>query len=331
MRRTTLLLLAAAAFHPVTAAQPAMSGPLSAAWSLDGRWRGVATDEKTGVIHALGGDRFAEIDVEGRIRHESQLPKLTEERLLRLGTSPRVALVTFTTWGLTGVVARGVRGDRLWSYNVPDGVDDVWVSDVDGDKMDEVVVGYNGRSGVHVLDGNGRLRWKYTGIGNVWKVAAGDVLGLGTPQVVTTSALGHIHIFNGADGTGRQDIASPSLYASVVRVRKVRPEDEAATIFAAGSSNDTGASTAMAFSGSGTMKWRRDFGGKVYTAAVAPSRPWLALGTREGEVHIIDAVRGEVIGIVSAQGYAEVGWAVDPPLLLVATGEALNAFRVGAN
>ena len=329
MRRTTLLLLAAAVFQSVTAAQPAMSGPLSAAWSLDGRWRGVATDEKTGVIHALGGDRIAEIDVDGRIRHESQLPKLTEERLLRLGTSPRVALVTFTTWGLTGVVARGVRGDRLWSYNVPDGVDDVWVSDVDGDKMDEIVVGYNGRGGVHVLDGNGRLRWKYTGIGNVWKVAAGDVLGLGTPQVVTTSALGQIHIFNGADGTGRQDIASPSLYASVVRVRKVRPEDEAATIFAA--RNDRGVTTAVALSGSGDRKWSVDFGGSVHTAAVAPSRPWLALGTREGEVHVIDAVRGEVIGIVSAQGYAEVGWAVDPPLLLVATGEALNAFHVGAN
>jgi hypothetical protein len=203
------------------------------------------------------------------------------------------------------------------------------VSDVDGDKLDDVVVGYNGSGGVHVLDGNGRLRWKSTAVGNVWKVAAGDVLGVGTPQVVVTSG-GKIHLFNGADGTGHQDIPSPPLYPNVVRVRKLLG-DAAATIFAAGHNGNTGASTAMSLSGTGARKWRRDFGGAVHTAAVAPSRPWLALGTREGEVHVIDAVRGEVIGIVSAQGYAEVGWAVDPPLLIVATGEALNAFRVGVN
>src|SRR5262245_45677046 len=284
MRRITLLLLAAAAFHPLATPQPTVSGPLSAAWSLEGRWTGVATDEKTGVIHALGGDRIGEIDVEGRLRSESALPKMSGVRLLRLGTSPRVTLVTFTTWGLMGVVARGVRGELLWSYVVPDGVDDVWVSDVDGDKTDEIVVGYNGRGGVHVLDGQGRLRWKATGIGNVWKVAAGDVTGQGMPQVVTTSASGKIHIFNGVDGTSRRDVEPPRLYADVVRVRKLRPEDETATILAAGIHNDTGASSAMALSSNGATKWRVDFGGKVYTAAVAPSRPWLALGTREGEV-----------------------------------------------
>jgi hypothetical protein len=74
-----------------------------------------------------------------------------------------------------------------------------------------------------------------------------------------------------------------------------------------------------------------DFGDSVHTAAVAPSRPWLAFGTYEGDVHVIDAVRGQEIGLVSGQGYVEVGWAVDPPLLLVATGKALNAFRVGVD
>lgn len=242
MRRITLLLLVAAAFHPVTAAQPAVSGVLTAAWSLPGRWSGVATDEKTGVICALGDDRFAEIDVQGRIRHESRFPWNSEARLLRLATSPRVAVVTFTPWGIRrGVVGHGVRGERLWNYVVPDGPGDVWVSDVDGDKIDEVIIGYNGRGGVHVLDDQGRLRWTAS-LANVWMVAAGDVLGLGTSQVVTTSARGRIHIFN-----------------------------------------------------------------------------------------VIDAVRGQVIGLVSGQGHVEVGWAVDPPLLLVATGEALNAFRVGVD
>jgi hypothetical protein len=329
MRRITLLLLVAAAFQPVTAAQPAMSGVLTAEWSLPGRWSGVATDEKTGVIRALGDDRFAEIDVEGRIRRESRFPWNSEARLLRLATSPRVAFVTFTPWGgRRGVVGHGVRGERLWNYVVPDGPDDVWVGDVDGDAIDEVIIGYNGRGGVHVLDDQGRLQWTSASLANVWMVAAGDVLGLGTPQVVTTSARGKIHIFNGADGSGRQDISPPHL-TRVVRVWKIRAGDATATIFAAGSNR--GVSTAMALSGSGDSKWSVDFGDSVHTAAVAPSRPWLAFGTYEGDVHVIDAVRGQEIGLVSGQGYVEVGWAVDPPLLLVATGKALNAFRVGVD
>jgi hypothetical protein len=178
-------------------------------------------------------------------------PKMSGLRLLRLGTVPRVALIMFTTWR-PGIIAHGVRGERLWNYVVPDAIDDVWVSDVDGDKMDDVAVGYI--SGVHVLDGNGRLRWKSTSIGNVWKVAAGDVLGVGTSQAVTTAG-GKILIFNGADGTGHQEVASPPLAATVVRVRKLR-DDEAATIFAAGHNGNTGASTAMALSGTGASKWR---------------------------------------------------------------------------
>ena len=81
MRRIALLPFVAAAFNPLTAAQPALSGPLTGAWSLDGVWSGVATDDKTGVIHALGGDRIAEIDVEGRLRHESELPRMSGLRL----------------------------------------------------------------------------------------------------------------------------------------------------------------------------------------------------------------------------------------------------------
>ena len=328
MRRITLLLLAAAAFHPVTAAQPTVSGPLSAAWSLPGRWSGVAINEKTGLIHALGDDRFAEIDVKGQIRHESRFPWNSEAKLLRFATSPRVAFVTFTPWGRRrGIVGHGIRGERLWNYVVPDAPDDVWVSDVDGDKIDEVIIGYNGRGGVHVLDDRGRLRWKTTSIGNVWNVAAGDALGLGTSQVVTVSN-GGLRIFNASDGTVHP-IGSLWPHGRVVRAKKIRAEDEAATIFAARS--DRGVTTAVALSGSGGTKWSVDFGGSVHKAAVAPSRPWLAFGTYEGDVYVVDAATGQVIGFVGGQGFVEVGWAVDPPLLLVATGEALNAFRIGAN
>jgi hypothetical protein len=50
-------------------------------------------------------------------------------------------------------------------------------------------------------------------------------------------------------------------------------------------------------------------------------------------VHVVDIEKGEIIAGVSDQGMiAEVGWATSKyagaPLLLVATGSKLNAFRV---
>jgi hypothetical protein len=103
---------------------------------------------------------------------------------------------------------------------------------LDGDQSDEVIVGYNGATGVHVIDGKGQLRWMSTAIGNVWHVTAGDVLGQGTPQIVTTGGAAGVHIFSG-DGK-RRDIMAPRIFAHMVRVQKVSAKDTAATIFVAG-------------------------------------------------------------------------------------------------
>jgi hypothetical protein len=56
------------------------------AWSLEGRWMGVASDESAGVVYAVGRDRSAEIDIAGQIRREMQpLPGVG------VGVNPSVA------------------------------------------------------------------------------------------------------------------------------------------------------------------------------------------------------------------------------------------------
>ena len=45
-------------------------------------------------------------------------------------------------------------------------------------------------------------------------------------------------------------------------------------------------------------------------------------------MYVLDTEQGEIIGQLENQGRPEVAWAGDPPLLLVATGQALNAFRI---
>jgi hypothetical protein len=59
----------------------------------------------------------------------------------------------------------------------------------------------------------------------------------------------------------------------------------------------------------------------------------LAVAVRGGLVVVVDTTSGEIIGHVDGQGKsAEVGWLAakgeETPLLLVATGQSLNAFRV---
>lgn len=71
MRTSTICLLVAAAFHAVTTAQTPVARALTMAWSLEGRWWGIASNESAGVIYAVGPDRTAEIDIAGQIRRET--------------------------------------------------------------------------------------------------------------------------------------------------------------------------------------------------------------------------------------------------------------------
>jgi hypothetical protein len=304
---------------------------LNAMWSVPGPWTGVATDE-SGTIYAVGrGGRSIAVDPAGGIQREVRLG--SEPGLLRLAKLPGPTLLTFGVWS-TDLRAYDINGKPLWTYPRATGIDDVWAGDVDGDQVDEVIVGYNGPTGLHVLDGMGRVRWTSTAIGNVWHVSAGDVLGEGRSQIVTTSAAGSVHVFSG-DGRQRLDIRTP-LYANMVRVRKLRAIDSAATIIIGGSTNSSTSgmrsTIVAAVSRNGSTMWRLEFGqDPLQSAELAPVGPWLALGVA-GSVYVVDAEKGDVIGQVAGQVSAQVAWDSagnsESPVLLVATGSALNAFRV---
>src|SRR5205085_2269930 len=135
------------------------------------------------------------------------------------------------------------------------GLDDVWPADLDGDGIDEVIVGFNGGTGMHVLNASGKLLWQSTGLGNIWHVSAGDVMGDGKPRVVTTSATGRVHIFS-TDGNEHRDLDA-GFYADMVRVGKLSAQDSRATIVVAGTVNNGPANrlAVAAFFGDGAKKW----------------------------------------------------------------------------
>jgi hypothetical protein len=241
----------------------------------------------------------------------------------------------FLTAGVIG--ARTASGTLLWSYtDVTTAPTDVWPVDLDGDQSDEVIVGYGGSTGVHVLNSKGQLLWKSTAIGNVWHVAGGDVRGNGAPQVVTTSAAGRVHVFNDS-GTAKIDLDA-GVYANMVRVGKILPGDSAATIVAGGTTSDNKSAVLTALTADGTKKWSLQLQApgrpSLNAAYFAPGRPWLALGMSTGVVHVVDAQRGVLIATADGFGLSpELSWLAGKdgaaPLLVVSTRNVgLTAYRI---
>jgi hypothetical protein len=84
-------------------------------------------------------------------------------------------------------------GNELWTYDGPDGVDDMCAGDLDGDGNLEFAVGFNGSGGIHLLDSEGNLLWQKDG-GNIWHVEIVDTTGNGTMRIVHSDAAGTITV-----------------------------------------------------------------------------------------------------------------------------------------
>lgn len=80
-------------------------------------------------------------------------------------------------------------GNTLWTYGGLSGVDDMAAGDIDRDGKTEFVVGFNGGGGVHLLDENGKKKWRKRD-GNVWHVEMVDTDGDGTLEIVHSNAGG---------------------------------------------------------------------------------------------------------------------------------------------
>lgn len=315
---------------------------LEQAWSVSGNWGGVAAREKDGVVLATSRVIHFEIDTTGKTLRQMPFPASNLQgssntilRSVMLAAGP--AVLSFGAWSRL-LTAYDDTGKVLWTYppatgGVSTGINDAAPVDLDGNGVDEIVVGFNGGTGVHVLNDKGELVWKSTAIGNVWHVAGGDVRGNGKPQVVTTSSAGEIHVFSD-DGSDRRNIV-PGFYANMVRVGKVSGTDMTATIFAGGSPNlDGNIWQVAAFAGDGTLKWSTSTGRpNAHSTTLATGKPWMAVGLQSGHVFVLDATNGAVIASVDGQGSTpELTWVAEKdsanPLLIVSSRTELRAYRV---
>jgi hypothetical protein len=105
----------------------------------------------------------------------------------------------------------GEDGVRLWQPDRLTGMDDMAAGDLDGDGIPEMVVGYNGGSGVHLYDAAGKQRWRKPD-GNVWHVEVLDTDGDGRPEILHSNAAGQLTLRE-ANGSVRASV-SPAGYFS---------------------------------------------------------------------------------------------------------------------
>jgi len=308
-------------------------------WSLAGTWGAIAADNDAGLIYASSGvNTRSDLDATGKVQRTVSRFGGSSWSLAHFSGVPGV--VFLTGGGGVVVLARDASGKTLWSYpeagTVPSAsIDDMWPVDLDGDGFDEVVVGYNGGTGVHVLNSQGHLIWKSTAIGNVWHVSGGDVWGNGKSQVVTTSALGKVHIFS-EDGTGRVDL-DPGVYANMVRVGRVSEKDTAATIFAGGTTSDNMSAILTALSADGMKKWMLKLTAPgrpaFHSAYLAPGKSWMVLSMETGVVFVVDVERGSIMATLDGLGSRpEAVWLAGKggadPILVVSSKTSLSAYRI---
>ncbi len=295
-------------------------------WSLGGYYRGIAFDDRGGVFYAASiSDEVAVLDLGGKsirrfeVRFEAEnirtanLLDHTESELLVL--SEHAVLAYDSTGGL------------IWSYRRDERSIDVWAGDLDGAGLDEILIAYL-QGAVHVLDHRGELLWKNTNLGRVRNVCAGDINDDGEMEVVVTAS-GQVHVFD-AHGAKLRDF-QPPCRARLVRAPKLQTDDVA--ILVTGAETETDRELLLGLGPGGEVKWTREVSSAAVFLAVAEQRPWLAVGARSGSVTVHDIRTGKVLARVEGQGsVGQIAWIEhDPdesPLLVVATGRAIHAFRV---
>ncbi len=315
---------------PRTLSKPNLKG-LDAAWNFAGHFSGLASGG--GKLYALGAKGQCEIlDDGGQSTGQVTLETTgTMARSAKLAAGDARQLLVFQSWG-TELKAFDAAGARLWTYSGGDGINDVWVADLNGDGLDEVIVGYNGSTGVHVLNHDGHLLWKNAKLGNVWHVSAGDLRGTGAGAVLSTSGIGDVYVFD-AEGHAQPEIQPGALYANMVRIVP-SVKGSPGKILAAGSDEDR--EELAAYDPDGKNLWTltvSDGKGHVDSAAVAPAQPWLAVSLRGGKVLVIDTDKGEIIGQATGEApRGEVTWmaTAEGPLLIVTGKDAIHSYRVKA-
>jgi len=303
---------------------------LKSVWTKPGKYRALAGDGRGELVATA--ERLAEqIDVTGKVKDAFALALATRQlKLFHPRAKEPADLLSFEVWTHQLVVQRA-GGDVLWTHKEEDGIDDVTAVDLDGDGLDNIVISYNGSGGLVALAPDGNVLWRFKEISNAWHVAAGNVTGDAAPEIISTSAEGHLYVFN-TKGELLKKI-DPQCYAMHVGVfTRGGKEGTPGLILTAGTLGDREHLVAVDFDGK--VVWKlplettRD---AVDSLTFSGTRPWAAMTTADGRIHVVDLTDGKFIAKLTGRPPLPAAWlerGEASPLLVVSTGRKLEAFEV---
>ncbi len=178
--------------RPVRAWSQPLPGGVALAvgdWDADGASE-IFVAQEGRRIHVLdaGGTEKAVLAIPDPVTHLECTPRGGEQ----------LRLLGYETWGREVSVFDG-RGVKLWSYRTPDGVDVAHWGDLDGDGVEELIVGLNGPAGLHVVSRDGSVLWRAADIANVWSQSVLPATARSKGFVFATDGGGAIHVY-AADG-----------------------------------------------------------------------------------------------------------------------------------
>jgi hypothetical protein len=156
-----------------------------------GDWEGSGQKE----ILVAAGTKLHVLGLDGAAKSVVPLPETFSVIECGHGAHNEARLLGYSSWGRKVVVLDN-RGKELWNFSSLMGVDGAHWGDLDGDGVDEMIVGMNGLGGLEALSADGKKLW-HEGLANVWSQAVISADKTRPAQVFATEASGNVRVFDG--------------------------------------------------------------------------------------------------------------------------------------
>lgn len=204
------------------------------------------------------------------------------------------------------VVALNSNGGELWKIKIEPGINDIEAGNILGDEYPEIGIGISGLEGVRIIDHEGKIIWRSTGVINALQIGIGNITGDEFKEVAVVSNDGKIYVFN-----HKGDLINtikPQIYANYVKI--IEPVEGDTGILISGSSGDS--EILKVLNTEGKVRWEVILGDAenscVKDVKVHPFSNFIAVSTLDGQVFVFDSI-GNIIAYIQEQGInILIGW-----------------------
>jgi hypothetical protein len=220
-----------------------------------GDWTGDGVPEVLLSIsgHAVGDNSFVALDSAGRDAGKLAMPMYGE--IVESGRGKDGSRLLIVDAGRRTMHVFKHDGAPLWDFEHEHGIDDARMGDVDGDRIDEVIVGMNGGGGLRFFSSDGEELWKDMSRGNHWCQAILNA-NADSPAVILSSSADMNIVRYGEDGSELDVFSIPSTSIADFAVR--RSDTDGQLQFITGDIHPI--DTAVGFDESGKVRWQTTVG-----------------------------------------------------------------------